>query len=73
MSSLPPTVLGPPNAVVQVQPGMQVEAACVISPPAGAVLSTTARPPDVSVNVQPGMNVRAIVLVNSAGKFISIP
>ena len=71
MSSLPPTVLGPPNAVVTVQAGMQVEAACVISPPAGAVLATTASPPDVSVNVQPGMAVRAVVLVTSTGGFFS--
>jgi hypothetical protein len=71
--SLPPTVLGPPNTVVQVQPGMAVQAVCVITPPAGALL-TTASPPargNVSVSVQPGMAVKAVVLVTSTGAFFS--
>ena len=68
--SLPPTVLGPPNTVVTVQPGMQVQAVCAITPPAGALL-VTGQPgrSNVSVNVQPGMNVKAVCLVNSAGQF----
>jgi hypothetical protein len=69
--ALPPTVPGPPNAVVQVQPGMNVQAACIITPPAGAVLVTTGAPANTSVAVQPGMAVRAIVLVNSAGQLVS--
>ena len=69
--SLPPTVPGPPNAVVQVQPGMNVQAACIVTPPAGAVLTTTGAPANTSVAVQPGMAVKAIVLVNSAGQLVS--
>jgi hypothetical protein len=69
--SLPPTVPGPPNAVVQVQPGMNVQAVCIVTPPASAGLSTTGGPPNVSVAVQPGMAVKAIALVNSAGQFVS--
>jgi hypothetical protein len=70
--SLPPTVLGPPNAVVQIQPGMAVQAVCAITAPAGAYL-TTAQPArsDVSVAVQPGMAVRAVVLVDHTGAFVS--
>ena len=69
--ALPPTVLGPPNTVVQIQPGMAVQAVCAITPPAGAYL-TAGQPArsNVSVNVQAGMNVRAIVLVNAAGQFV---
>jgi len=71
--ALPPVVPGPPNAVVQVQAGMQVQAACIVSPPAGAVLTTAqGGEGNVSVNVQPGMAVRAVVLVNSSGHFISL-
>jgi hypothetical protein len=69
--SLPPTVPGPPNAVVQVQPGMNVQAACIVTPPAGAVLTTTGAPANTSVAVQPGMAVKAMVLVTSAGAFAS--
>lgn len=71
--ALPPTVLGPPNTVVQVQPGMAVQAVCAVTPPAGALLTTTVQPArgNVSVNVQPGMNVKAVVLVTSAGAFFS--
>ena len=69
---LPPTVLGPPNAVVQIQPGMQVQAVCAITAPSSALLITSqpARS-NVSVNVQPGMNVKAVCLVSSAGQFVS--
>lgn len=71
--ALPPTVLGPPNTVVQIQPGMQVQAACIITPGSAATL-VAAQGPDsnVSVNVQPGMKVKAIVLVNSSGQFVSL-
>jgi hypothetical protein len=71
--ALPPTVPGPPNAVVQVQPGMNVQAACIITPPAGACL-TTARGgrANMSVAVQPGMAVKAIVLVTPTGQFTSL-
>jgi hypothetical protein len=69
--SLPPTVPGPPNAVVQVQPAMNVQAACIVTPPAGAVLTTTGAPANTSVAVQPGMAVKAMVLVTSAGAFAS--
>ena len=69
--ALPPTVLGPPNAVSQPQPGMSVQAACVITPPAGALLVTAqGGQANVSVSVQPGMQVKAICLVSSAGKFL---
>ena len=71
--ALPPTVPGPPNAVVQVQPGMHVQAVCVITPPAGAVLTTgQGGRGNTSVAVQPGMAVKAVVLVSPAGKFISL-
>ena len=71
--ALPPTVPGPPNAVVQVQPGMNVQALCVITPPAGAVLTTAqGGEGNVSVNVQPGMKVRSVVLVSSSGKFVPL-
>ena len=70
---LPPTTLFPPNAVVQIQPGMQVQAACVITPGTAATLVTSGTgPPNATVNVQPGMNVRAVVLVNSAGQFVTL-
>jgi hypothetical protein len=66
--SLPPTVIGTPNAVVQPQPGMILSVACVITPPATAYLTTAAGGRStVSVAVQPGMAVRAICTVNSAG------
>jgi hypothetical protein len=71
--ALPPTIPGPPNTVVQVQPGMNVQAVCLITPPAGALLTTAqGGRANTSVAVQPGMAVRAIVLVNSAGQFISL-
>ena len=69
--ALPPTVPGPPNAVVQVQPGMNVQAVCIVTPPTGAVLTTTGAPANTSVAVQPGMAVRSVVLVTSAGVFAS--
>lgn len=71
--ALPVTILGSPNAVVQVQPGMQVQAACIISPPAAAILTTApGGRGNVSVSVQPGMQVKAVCLVNRAGQFISL-
>ena len=67
--SLPVTVLGPPNAVVEIQPGMNIQPVCVIAPPSGAVLVTgQGGKSNVSVSVQPGMNVRAVCLVSSAGQ-----
>ena len=71
--ALPPTVPGPPNAVVQIQGGMAVEAICAVSPPSGALLTTTVPPAEsnVSVNVQPGMAVKAVVLVTHTGAFFS--
>ena len=70
---LPPTTLFPPNAVVQIQPGMQVQAACVITPGTAATLVTAqGLAPSASVNVQPGMNVKAVVLVNSSGAFVTL-
>jgi hypothetical protein len=71
VSSLPPTVLGPPNAVVTVQPGMHVQAVCAVTAPAGALLLTGHDRGNVSVNVQPGMNVRAVCLVTHTGAFFS--
>ena len=70
--ALPPTVLGPPNTVVQIQPGMAVQAVCAITAPSGALL-TTGQPArsNVSVSVQPGMAVRAVVRVTSTGGFFS--
>ena len=71
--TLPLTVPGPPNAVVQVQPGMSVQAACIITPPGGAVLTTAqGGRGNVSVAVQPGMAVRAICLVTPTGQFTSL-
>jgi hypothetical protein len=68
--SLLPTVPGPPNAVVKIQPGMNVQAVCAVTPPSGAVLTTAAGGRgNVSVNVQPGMAVKAVVLVDHTGKF----
>jgi NAD(P)H-nitrite reductase large subunit len=70
---LPPTTLFPPNARVQVQPGMIVQAAAVITPGTAATLVTAQGfKPNVTVNVQAGMNVRAVVLVNSAGQFVTL-
>lgn len=69
---LPPTVLGPANAVVQIQAGMQVQAACIITPGTAATLLTGTAETGTVVNVQPGMNVRAICLVSSAGKFVTL-
>ena len=70
--SLPPTVPGPPNTVVQVQPGMNVQVACIITPPSGALLTAAlGGRANVSVAVQPGMAVKAIVLVTPAGQFTS--
>jgi hypothetical protein len=67
------TVPDPPNAVVQVQPGVAVQAACIIAPPAGALLTTAqGGRGNVSVNVQPGMQVKAICLVTSTGQFTSL-
>ena len=71
--SLPPTMLGPPNAVVQVQPGMNVQAVCIVTPPAGALLATAqGGRSNVSVSVQPGMQVKAVCLVTSTGQFTSL-
>jgi len=71
--SLPLTTLFPPNAVVEIQPGMLVQAACVITPLATSTLVTAqGLAPNASVLVQPGMQVKAIVLVNSAGKFVTL-
>lgn len=70
--SLPPVIPGPPNAVVQVQPSMAVQAVCAVTPPAGAVLTTAqGGRGNVSVNVQPGMKVKAVVLVDHTGAFFS--
>jgi hypothetical protein len=71
--ALPPVVSGPPNTVVSVQPGMNVQAVCAITPPAGALLTTGpgGGRSDVSVSVQPGMAVKAVVLVSSTGAFFT--
>ena len=61
----------PPTATVNIQPGMNVQAACVITPPAGALL-VTGGIPAASVAVQPGMQVRAVCLVTSSGAFTSL-
>ena len=69
--ALPPTTLFPPSAVVEIQPGMLVQAVCAVTPLATSTLVTAqGAKPNVSVNVQAGMNVRAIVLVNAAGQFV---
>jgi hypothetical protein len=71
--ALPPTTLFPPNARVQIQPGMIVDAACVIAPGTAATLVTAqGLAPNVTVSVQAGMNVKAVVLVNSAGQFVTL-
>ena len=69
---LPPTVLGPANTVVSIQPGMQVQAACIITPGSAATLLTGTAKTGTVVNIQGGMNVKAIVLVNSSGQFVSL-
>ena len=69
--SLPPTVPGPPNALVQVQPGMAVLPVCVVSPLTASTLTTGIGRGNVSVNVQPGMAVKAVVLVDHNGHFFS--
>ena len=69
--ALPPTTLFAPSAVVEIQPGMLVQAVCAVTPLATSTLVTAqGAKPNVSVNVQAGMNVRAIVLVNAAGQFV---
>ena len=69
--ALPSTTLFPPSAVVEIQPGMLVQAVCAVTPLATSTLVTAqGAKPNVSVNVQAGMNVRAIVLVNAAGQFV---
>ena len=69
--ALPPTSLFPPNAVVEIQPGMLVQAVCAVTPlPTSTLVTAQGAKPNVSVNVQAGMNVRAVVLVNSAGQFV---
>ena len=71
--SLPPTTLFPPNARVQIQPGMIVQAACIITPgPAATLVTAQGLTPNASVLVQPGMQVKAICLVNSSGQFVSL-
>ena len=69
--SLPPTVPGPPNALVAIQPGMAVQAVCVVSPSTASTLTTGISRSNVSVNVQPGMAVKAVVLVDHTGAFFS--
>ena len=69
--SPPPTVLGPPNTVVQIQPGMLVQVACIVPPQPGSAVLTAAGEPNVSVLIQPGMQVPAICLVDSSGHFVS--
>ena len=71
--ALPPTVPGPPNAVLNIQPGMNVQAICAVTPPSGALLTTTVQPAEsnVSVAVQPGMAVKAVVLVTHTGGFFN--
>ena len=69
--ALPPTVPGPPNAVLNIQPGMNVQAICAVTPPASALLTTGIGRGNVSVAVQPGMAVKAVVLVDHTGKFFS--
>ena len=71
--ALPPTTLFAPSAVVEIQPGMLVQAVCAVTPLATSTLVTAqGAKPNVSVNVQAGMNVRAIVLVNAAGAFVTL-
>ena len=71
--TLPPTTLFPPSAVVEIQPGMLVQAVCAITPLTTSTLVTAqGAKPNVSVSMQPGMNARAIVLVNSAGQFVTL-
>ena len=63
----------PPTSVVNIQGGMAVQAVCVVTPPSGALLTTTVQPArgNVSVAVQPGMAVKAVVLVTHTGAFFS--
>ena len=45
----------------------------MITPGTAATLVTAqGLAPSASVNVQPGMNVKAVVLVNSAGQFVTL-
>ena len=69
---LPPTIPGPPNALVAVQPGMKVLPVCVVTPLSSSVLTTRqGGRGNVSVNVQPGMAGQAVVLVDHTGKFFT--
>ena len=71
--TLPPTTLFPPSAVVEIQPGMLVQAVCAVTPLATSTLVTAqGAKSNVSVSIQPGMNARAIVLVNSSGAFVTL-
>ena len=71
--ALPPTTLFAPSAVVEIQPGMLVQAVCAVTPLATSTLVTAqGTKPNVSVSIQPGMNARAIVLVNSSGAFVTL-
>ena len=69
---LPPTTLGPANTVVQIQGGMNVQAACIITPGTAATLLTGTAKTGTVVNIQPGMNVKAVVLVSPAGQFVTL-
>jgi len=69
---VPPTTLGPPDATVQVQPGMIIQPVCQITGGTGSTLVTgQGSRSDVTVAVQPGMQVRAVCLVNSSGHFVT--
>lgn len=70
--SLPPTDVSPPNATVQIQPGMIIQPVCQITGTTGSVLVTgQGSRSNVSVTVQPGMQIKAICLVNSSGQFVT--
>lgn len=70
--ALPVTSLYPPNAVVEIQPGMTVQALCLINAPAGAGLVTgQGHSSNVTVAVQPGMNVRAACQISTSGQLIT--
>ena len=68
---MPPTVPGPPNALVAIQPGMTVQAVCAVSPLTASTLTTGIGRSSVSVSMQPGMAVKAVVLVDRNGHFFS--
>jgi hypothetical protein len=66
------TASSPPNTVVQVQPGLAVEALYLVVPGTGATLVTgQGHQSNVVMSVQPGMYVRTACQVSPAGVIVN--